>query len=222
MPILLSIPDIHKQGFKYFIKLKDNKRVELIKEIENAPIGLSPIKLAQQISGKLNLEKSKLDAIIPLIFSLFSARQSLGIDVDSFTDGIIEALERTGDEKLKTTKNFRKQLIQLLSIKGSFYFSFKAYNLSAEREKLLTNTNILTDIRPVFGDEQDFNIKCSVIIHNLKIEFFEHNNEHREVYLALDSEDLKKLKDNIIRAEEKEKAIREQFKKTNISFLDIK
>ncbi len=216
----LNIPDTHKQGFKYFIGLKNNIRIELIKKIGNATVGLSPIRLSKEISGKLNIEKSTLDAIIPLIFSLFSAKESLGIDVDSFTDGIVEALERTGDEKLKPTKNLKEQLIELLSTKDSFYFTFKANNLLAEREKLLLDTNILTDIRPVFDDDQDYKIKCSLIIHNLKIEFLEHS-EHKEIFFALDSDDLKKLKDNITRAEKKEKSIREQFKTSNVSFLDI-
>lgn len=217
----LNIPDTHKQGFKYFIGLKNNIRIELIKKIENATVGLSPIRLSKEISGKLNIEKSKLDAIIPLIFSLFSAKESLGMDVDSFTDEIVEALERTDEVKLKPTKNLKQQLIELLSTKDSFYFTFKAINLAEEREKLLYNTNILTDIRPVFGEGHDYKIKCSLIIHNLKIEFLEHS-ERKEIYLALDSEDLKKLKDNLTRAEEKEKAIREQFKTSNVSFLDIK
>ncbi len=217
----LNIPDTQKQGFKYFIGLKDNIRLQLIKEIEKAKIGLSPDELARELSKKISIEKSNLDAIITLIFSLFSAKEYLGISVDLFTDGIVEALERMDDAKLKPSKNLKEQLIELLSTKDSFYFTFKANNLAAEREKLLYNTNILTDIRPVFGEGQDYKIKCSLIIHNLKIEFLEHS-EHKEIYLALDSEDLKKLKDNLTRAEEKEKAIREQFKTSNVSFLDIK
>jgi len=220
MPFL-NIPDTQKQGFKYFIDLKNNIRLQLIKEIKKTKIGLSPDKLARELSKKISIEKSNLDAIIILISSLFSAKEYLGISVDLFTDGIIEALERTDDEKLKPSKNLKKQLIELLRTKDSFYFTFKAINLAEEREKLLYNTNILTDIRPVFGEGHDYKIKCSLIIHNLKIEFLEHS-ERKEIYLALDSEDLKKLKDNLTRAEEKEKAIREQFKTSNVSFLDIK
>ncbi len=215
-----NIPEKHQQGFEYFIALKDNLRSQLIKEIEKAPIGLPLGKLSKELAEILNLGISKLEPIMNMIISLYSAKESFGLDVDSFVDGIIDALENTDNEKLKPTKNLRSQLIQILSKRDSFYFTFKANNLVAEREKLLLNTSILTDIRPVFSDEKDYKIKCSLIIHNLKIEFMV-DDEYKEIYFALENEDLKKLKDIIVRAEEKEKAIREQFKSPNISFLDI-
>ncbi len=212
----LNIPDIHKQGFKYFIGLKKTLRIELIKEIEKAKIGSSPVKLAKELSEKLSIEKSKLDAIIPLVFSLFNAKESMGIGIESFTNLVVEALEQTNDEKLKPTKNVKEQLIQLFSIKGSFYFNFKANNLVSERGKLLYNANIFTDIRPVFGDDQDYEIKCSLILHNMKIEYQE-DAEFKEIFFAVNADGLKKLKEIILRAEEKEKAIK---KKIKISFLN--
>ena len=218
---VLEIPERHKKGFEYFIALDNQLRNKLIKELDSLPIGLSLEDTDGALSKKLNKKRSELFEIIRTFFSLISARESSGVDLDTFIDEIIEALEETKDNKLKPDNTLKDQLTEILSSKGSFYITFKATTLVGEREKLLGNTRIITDVRPVFNEENDCKIESFLLIHNLKIVYHE-GEEHKEVYFALDKNDLKILKEHIQRAEEKEKSIREQFKTINISFLDIK
>jgi len=211
-----NIPDEHKKGFEYFISLDDDLREKLIDEIERAPIGLSPIKLAAHLSLKTEIKKNELNAIVETLFSLYGAKENTGIELNVFLEGIIEALSEIG---LKPDKRLKSQLQKFLGLRG-FYITFKAINLATEKEKILIGSTILTDIRPVFDERNGLDIKCSLITHSLKIEYRE-DSDFKEIYFALDSNDLIKLKEYIFRAEEKEAVVRRKFENSNISFLDI-
>ena len=100
-----------------------------------------------------------------------------------------------------------------------FILKFKSTFLSREREKILRESNVYTDIRPIFNDDGT-KIFSSMILHNLKIAYLDNNGHFEEIYLALDDEDLAKLKANIIRAEEKEKSIRKKLKSVDLPLLD--
>lgn len=214
----LEIPERRKKGFEYFIALEDELRNKLISELNNIPIELSLEEIVEELSKKLNLNKNELFEIIKTFFSLFFVNESYEIDLNTFIDDITEALEETKEKKLKPDENFNNQLKKLLSSKGSFYVVFKANRLISEREKLLVNTRILTDVRPVFNEEKDCKIESFLVIHNLKIEYHE-RDEHKEIYFALDNNDLKRLKEFIEKAEEKEKVIKEQLKTIKVPFL---
>ena len=216
---VLQIPERHKKGFGHLISLDNELRNKLIKELNSLPIGLSLEEITKKLSQKLNLKKSELFQIIRTFFSLISNQEESRVDLNIFVDDIIEALKE--DEKLEPDIALKSQLTEILSSRGLFYYTSKATTLVNEREKLLVNTRIVTDVRPVFNEEKDCKIENLLVIHNLKIEYHE-GSEHKELYFALDGSDLKRLKEHIQRAEEKEKAIREQFKSINIPFLDIK
>jgi len=217
---VLTIPERFHQGFKYFFDLTDKKQDALIKTINDLQMGLSPSKITEEISQKLKLDKSRTEEIVDVLFSLIRAKESFDDDLELFVDRIVDALEGAKIVKAKPKKKLSDLLFKFLNLRGSFYFTFKGIDLSTERQKILSESKIFTDIRPIFGDSKDYNINCSLIIHNLKIEYFE-DAKQKNIFFALDSKDLKDLKDIIIRAQEKEKAIEKQYKKSNISFLEI-
>lgn len=51
---------------------------------------------------------------------------------------------------------------------------------------------------------------------------YNEEGQNKEMYFALDNEDLKKLKNNILRAQRKEETIKKQFKISKIPFIDIR
>jgi hypothetical protein len=214
------IPEIYQKGFKFLFKLSDEIRNQLLEELKNAPDNLSLDDLVNRLGLTLKIEKNEIDEIIRSILSLFALKESEDLDITTFASEIAEALKKTKDEALKPPVNF--QLESLLSLLESpFYIKTKATRLAAERDRILLNTRIITDVRPIFTEDISCKIKANMILHNLKIEYAE-SGQFKEINFALDKDDLKKLKDYIERAEKKEKVLREELKKTDIIILDYR
>ena len=89
-----------------------------------------------------------------------------------------------------------------------------------EHAHVFCNARILSDIRPVFAESAD-SASAAVVIHNLQIGFHEGGTgPHKEFYVALDTGDLRKLKELIVRAEKKDIALQTMLKSSNVPYLD--
>ncbi|HEX9654310.1 MAG TPA: hypothetical protein VGA99_11415 [bacterium] len=215
----LKIPKEQKDGLEYFIELGDELQNSLINIIKDADINVNQGDLIEKLSNEIKIEKSRVSKIVGMLSSILALKETSRVSVDILIKDLVNALEEGSDEKLKPNAAFRDQLRQFLHLEtSSFHLRFKAIFLSREREKILTRTNIYTDIRPLFDNSGKETVGF-LIIHNLKISYYE-NGQHREIYVALDDDDLVKLKDNVMRAEEKEKTIRKKLKSYELSVLD--
>lgn len=63
-------------------------------------------------------------------------------------------------------------------------------------------------------------MKAHIITHNLKI-LYKGIGKTKEIFLALDNEDLKELKKNILRAEKKEKVLKNMLGKEGKIVIDL-
>lgn len=66
---------------------------------------------------------------------------------------------------------------------------------------------VLTDIRPIFTDDSNVKINGQIILHNLKISYQE-GDDIKEIFFAIDNNDIKKIKEQAERAEKKENEIK--------------
>ncbi len=200
-----KIPERFQNGFKYYNSLSAKLKSELYKNIENAPVGMSSSDLANYLTSKVNIDKPKLEEIIETIYSLFTLKDEMPeVDLKTIASEISIALKSID---ISASDDLPENIIKLLSIKDSITITRKASDLAIDRQNILSSTRILTDIRPVFGIEKEDEIKSVIVIHNLRIEYGEGFRKKR-IYFALDNEDLKKrLKKDITKAENKEKAI---------------
>ncbi|RKZ46941.1 MAG: hypothetical protein DRR08_32860 [Candidatus Parabeggiatoa sp. nov. 2] len=198
--------------FERFLALPENLLTSLVNGLEKAPIGSLPKSLSTQLYQSLNLDRKDLENILSAIFNLYKAKQqakTFGIGLEEFVDEVIAFLETRHDDKVNhKTKN---NLIQILSIK-SISLTMTAIAIRTEAEKLAVETGIFTDLRPIFSEND---IKGSLILHNLKVEFLE-NGESKENFFLLDREDLAKLKVQILNAELKEQSIRKKLGSSEI------
>jgi len=75
----------------------------------------------------------------------------------------------------------------------------KALDLASEQDHLFTNARILTDIRPIFGDEPEQPPEAAVTFHLLRLETTA-SGRYERVTIAMDNEDLAQLKAAVDRA----------------------
>ena len=130
-----------------------------------------------------------------------------------------ESIKKNEGIKLKP-KNYTKFsnfLIQLLK-NNEIGLVAKALKLSLEYEKVYCESKIYTDIRPVFSNPEltEKDIPRFITSHSIKISYHK-DEQHQDIFIAgLNTKDLKELKEQIIRAEEKEEKIKVLFKEKGI------
>lgn len=211
-------PFRHYEGFESYINLKPDQLEGLLKEIKKVKAGEFPAHIDIRIAKKIGIDEDNAYSICSMIFSLMN---TIGLSGDSEKDVVDSLFSESIIERFEIEKPdiIKPNLVSILKTNKSIGISLKARDLATEREKLLTNTRILSDVRPLFfNDPKD--MKTSLIIHNLKITYQE-NNDTKTLYFALDSNDLNRLKEDITRAEVKENTIKENLSET-ISFIDYK
>jgi len=218
------IPDSVKQGFIIASGLNGTERSDIINLIESCPLGTDPKKLQALLTEKIEIAENGASELVAMIFSLIGLVENSDSTKKETAQDLIDALKRLKNETLNLDSAFQAFLESLLNVSNndSLFLTKKAYNLIYERENLITNSRIITDIRPVFGGNENEEIKACSILFNLKISFQKKSKRDVESSLifALDEEDLKNLKEQIKRAEQKAKTIESSF--VDINFIQIK
>lgn len=77
----------------------------------------------------------------------------------------------------------------------------------------------MSDIRPVLSENRETTTDAAIIIHTLKIHYIQ-DNQHKEFFIALDTEDIVFLIDTLIRAQEKEETLKSILAAANVPYID--
>lgn len=214
-----KIPEQFISGFKELSSLKKDLTYKISDILKKLDIGDGPETLVKKLSDIKRLSKSDLSLISFTIFSLISLVQKENIDhlVDDLTQAYsLQNKEAQNDEII----NLKNNLITILNSIDKINLTLKARKLQSEYDKIFTDCRVISDIRLIFSDKLDESPKQAVIIHNLKVEY-EQDEEIKESFFALDLDDLKKLKEQIERAIEKENIIKNKINR-GINFIEIK
>ena len=86
----------------------------------------------------------------------------------------------------------------------------KSMELSYDYANLIRDIRIVTDLRPLF-DEQGGNVEAGVVSHTLRVNYSSEDGRH-ELSLALDLQDIEKLKKQCDRAILKAITVRDAFR----------
>jgi hypothetical protein len=112
---------------------------------------------------------------------------------------------------------FRKRVQEFLVI-GGITRSAKTDLLRYEHERSVHSLRILTDVRPVFGNNVEEPPEATVIIHTLKLAYHR-GGRLEEAFFGMDESDLQNLKEAVARAELKAKSIRAALAKAQLKVI---
>lgn len=216
-----NIPKEDLKGFVTIAGLSQATLAKLTNAIENAPVGLLPKELTENLASKVDLKRELLTQIIEIVYAINGIKVKENKTSESITKDVLESIKLTNPEfKLSAPalRNLNTNLTKLLSFDGSLALTLKSHSLSVEYERVYLSSRIMTDIRPVFTELKD-KMDAAILVHSLKLKY-RINNESKSVFLTLTSKELKELKEHIIRAEKKEDIIKKSIGK-QIKFIDI-
>lgn len=194
----------------------------LIKSIRREPPALKLQTLAARISQRTNIESRAVSQILVVITKLFSAAKQSGLNVEDFLNEFRKTLEETELPELrfenKQWNEYNRYLVQILQ-SASIGVTSKALSVMTDHARVFRDARILTDLRPVFGQDPRQRLQAGVIVHTLKIDH-RADHEEKEFFVALDSVDLDRLESLVRRAKLKEKALKKSSKISGLSILE--
>ncbi len=216
----LQIPKELMDGFSILIKLSTNERESLISKIGDSSLASSFTNISDNIVRGKIVSKKQANEIMKVVVSLYGLKERAEKNIHELVNDICDLLKE--DKEFKKEKiewnEFKKYLERLLQLNDSIGKISKSHNLRTSFEKILTHSDIFTDVRPVFKDSPNNSIDSALITYSLMIHYHVTEDEHNEIYLALDNDDLDKLKKQIEEAQRQANIIKKSME--NIKFID--
>lgn len=220
---ITRIPEPYRAGFAK-IRTLPSHTVKAFREAIDAlpPTGGSLRAMVSSLSVKLpNLSSDDIDAVLKTLHSLYVFRATApDLSIEDTVTSIVGAMQTSGKEALalseKDKPEYREKLTLLLESKV-LETSSKVDQLKTDYATIFYDAKIITDIRPIFSDPSQ-RPAAATITHTLKVICHE-GGEHKELYFALDAEDLRTLRRVIDRAESKEGSIKEFLKHAQLEEL---
>jgi hypothetical protein len=192
-----------------------------ISALADAPPASNPQEMVAYIAARVPaIPAERLSLMVGTLYTLYQIRELSGVRHPQFLEDLMDGIRRSPDQKIaiKDLPKLKSMLEKILSI-GTLNTVAKAARLQRDSERIYCNAKILSDIRPVFGDDPAVRPLGAVLTHTLKVGYHE-GSDHREFHVALDSDDLVALSEVVRRARAKDKTLRELLKGVDLPGLD--
>jgi hypothetical protein len=211
---------------KKFLELPDEKISGFLDALAKAGPQFNVDDLAAEISGPLEIPNPLAEGIVRVLASLYLT-MDFGQPVEKFLDGqVFFALKRAQVFSTENVKDqwgkLRKFLIAALSLERSVGTAAKAGPVLTQHERIFGGARIMTDLRPIYHLNVSEKPDAAVIIHMLSITQRDNFGHQSSEYFALDSNDLKLMKEVIERAIKKETTLKGIMENSGVTVLNPK
>jgi len=217
-----QIPKSYLPGFKYLSEIGDDEIQNIAHFISNQPIGTGIKTFVESFSQHFDKDWSKPIANAIYSFGFLKASNDDKVTDIDIVRALTEAFGRQAEEDTvdpSVTDRLIHNLEAIFAVLEPLRMSHKIFGLLSENNRTFVDARIITDIRPIFSSDLKFDQRSALLVHRLKIASQE-NGDEKEYYFSFDSNDLKKLKLQIERAEEKDEILRQQYAQT-FDFISI-
>lgn len=201
-----QVPKQFREPFEAVATLADNDFNQISTLVSDAADGDQMTELTEAVVAALpDVESGTVDGMLE---GLVTFQQMLHSSGTSVADGAL-MLSESPDLTLQPEQReiLRKRLLELLNAARIRVVS-KALTLSLDHERVYLDSKVITDIRPIFGTDDEPSVDGALVNHVLRMTYIDAAGVRTTISLALDSRDLVGLKSALDRAEKKEVAVR--------------
>jgi hypothetical protein len=215
-----QVPNEHRPAIKFLATLDDRVASDLLQALQKLPPKLDLDQLTLAVVSNVNgLNQVDLQDLLRVLFSLYDLLANTDMSADELAGQIGEAIQE--DDDLKTLPSnqvdkLKERLRSFLDGDGTISASYKAQIILSDHKYVFTNSRIFTDMRPVFKTDVTTEPLMIGIVHTLKVGY-KGLDGPGEFFVALDPEDLKQINEEINRAIDKEKTIRQMLDRVDLN-----
>ncbi len=157
--------------------------------------------------------------LLRVLVSLSVTRAHSDPPINEYVEDVLEAIEEADPKILAGKKKFHaRQLLRKLLSYEPLSLAAKASHLLHEQAHLLASSRILTDARPVYGQDPAKQPSAVLINQTLQLTYFD-DMEHKEFFVALNAKDIANLKKALDRALAKAESLADVFKSHHIRIV---
>ncbi len=223
----LKVPPQHIGYIRKFLELSKSKIQEFLDALAKAGPQFNVHDLAQEVSSGLDLPKDLTTGIVGVLAGLYLTRDGQNTPIEAFVDQeVFTALKKaetfSGVDVDAQWATLRQFLVSALALENTVGTAAKAGYILTQHERIFTGARILTDVRPIFHLNVCEKPESAVIIHMLRISHRDNSGNKVDQYFALDSNDIRILKEIIDRALKKEETVRALMKDSGVTILHPK
>jgi hypothetical protein len=220
---ITRIPKAYRAGFAKIKELSPSDveeiKASLAKVSATGTAGLKNL-ISAATRDVHTVKQEDIEDVIKALYSLYVFRVDAETPLSGFVSELTGAMLASGEKTLELPEGkkaeFEDKMTKLLSL-DTVAIASKVEHLKFDYPNTFHDARILSDIRPIFGKPNERPIGAA-ITHTLKI-VYHVEDEHKELYVTLDAEDLEKMKRILERAETKVSSLRSLLKVANLPDL---
>ena len=216
----LRIPDDQIETLGTLVGMSDRDTDRLLRVLSDLPLSVDFEASTKALAPKLaTLQIKQPNKLLQVLISLSVTRAHADPPINEYVEDVLEAIDESDPKILSGKKKFhaRHLLRKLLSFEP-LSLAAKASHLLHEQAHLLASSRILTDARPVYGQDPGKKPSGVLINHTLQLTYFD-NMEHKEFFVALNAKDIANLKKILDRATAKADSLTDVFKSSNVKIV---
>jgi hypothetical protein len=178
--------------------------------IEAADLTIKREKLRRIVSTIVDGEDTA--ALCRIIFGLSGIDSRNDFATSDTIEGVSETLKSFGeDDRFSDWPAVGPALGAILSCR-SVHFTAKAVDVSYDFERILSDSRILTSIRPIYTAKRD-EIVSGTLVQTLRLDYVNSAGRSDSISIAVDLSDIIQLKEICGQAEEKARVARQRLEK---------
>jgi len=220
----IKIPAQHRAAITYLVSLPNEDFGRLISALAETKPTMEPRALACHAALLAKLDVPQVELLIQAIVSLLQSRDPKDLPTDQVAKDIAGAAAEANLAELQqapaTRSILEDRLRQLLDLEQPLGITSRAITVLSQHKNAYQWARILTDVRPIFSRGDHPVPVATMIVHNLEIAAHT-NNRVEKIFVALDSQDIRRLAKVLDRALVKEESLRTTMQKTQLPYIDV-
>ncbi len=205
----MRVPKQHVNGLLVVARFSDDDVSRTLSALDDPKLH-DIEQTAAALVKQTAFSSEEISQAINTAMSLANARADSGSSLRDFADELIHSIKEDPRKELHLEPHRETQLANNLSrllADNGLVVASKSIYLRRDYEHTFCRARILTDIRPVFGEDPTPPPSAAIIIHALQLVYHE-GSSTKEIHIALDGGDLSSLKLQIERAQDKAKSLK--------------
>ena len=212
-----KVPPAILKGFSIADSLSDHQLRAVSEVLRNSQIGADFDDIVKEVEQAGGLNSNDARSILVMFIGILGLKDQFESSPDKMVSAIIRDISEDAEiANIQNDAALRDTFVELVDSSGAraIRLTQKAYELLIERNNILRSSKVILDMRPVFGGKDNESVEAMTLLYNLKIAHYKTGSfdDPTTTIFALDEDDLKKLKESIVRSEIKAEAIKAQFR----------
>lgn len=216
-----QIPEAQLPAFVELFTLEDAQFNELSEALRAAPAKVKVSAVVKHLSKKVkSIPAEKVSALIMSLKTLLGAMEGYHVSAMQASRDIVRSALKQAEKELRAedSDKYETRLLSLLQ-NPNLILSSKALSLLNDHARTFGTLRIISDVRPVFGEDTNVAPHGWMLYHTMHFRCNLTKEVEDDIYIALDTADLREIERLVQRATAKQDILIKQLRKAKLAYI---